>query len=236
MAVAEVVRRVQQRTLMMVLGVPARPNAKGTKTKAAELRWKADELEQALGQAPRSIGRAVPALVAIALALFGLASCGGSHLSGSSTCGDYMSAPQSERQSVVNELATQYDAPDYATPVGFPEVAYDCASDSDQTLDALFQRYSAGGDGLDNSAVADDEAGTGDDATTRETEAPGMNDQQILDECEALVGDGLLSGVPLSVGRLPFMNNDNVYVYTPQNIRVCKVDDSGRLVWVFGKE
>ena len=80
---------------------------------------------------------AVTALASAAFAL-SLAGCGAG-LSGSSTCKDYLGASSQDQQTIVEKLAAQYQKPDYATPLGFPEVAYWCASEPSATLDHFFQ-------------------------------------------------------------------------------------------------
>lgn len=67
-----------------------------------------------------------------------LASCGGGDLSGSSTCKDYMNASAGQQQHVASQLAGQYRKPDYATPLGFPEIAYECATRPTMTLNQFF--------------------------------------------------------------------------------------------------
>jgi hypothetical protein len=62
----------------------------------------------------------------------------GGSLSGNSTCQDFLSAPQAEQQAVIQSLATQYDKPDYVTPLGEPEVSYYCASNPSTTLGQFF--------------------------------------------------------------------------------------------------
>jgi hypothetical protein len=66
-----------------------------------------------------------------------LAGCGSS-LSASSTCQDFLNASPSAQQQVVDQLAAQYRKPDYATPLGEPEVPYFCASNPSVTLGQFF--------------------------------------------------------------------------------------------------
>jgi hypothetical protein len=40
----------------------------------------------------------------------------------------------------VDQLATQYRKPDFATPLGEPEVAYYCSTSPSTTLAQFFQR------------------------------------------------------------------------------------------------
>jgi hypothetical protein len=71
-----------------------------------------------------------------------LTACGGSGLSASSTCSAFMAASPGAQQQVTDQLAAQYDKPDYATPLGAPEVPYYCASNPNTTLGQFFQKAS----------------------------------------------------------------------------------------------
>jgi hypothetical protein len=53
-----------------------------------------------------------------------------------------MSASPQQQQEVVDQLATQYNKPDYATPLGSPEVPYFCSANPDVTLGHFFQEAS----------------------------------------------------------------------------------------------
>lgn len=76
----------------------------------------------------------------VMLSSIGLIACGGgSELTASSTCSDFMSASSTEQQEIVNELATQYNKPDYTSPLGAPEVPYYCSANPDVTLEQFFQ-------------------------------------------------------------------------------------------------
>ncbi len=79
-------------------------------------------------------------LVAGVLAGLALSACGGSGLSASSTCQDFMNASQSDQQAIIDKLATQYNKPDYASPLGSPEVPYYCAANPSVTLGQFFQK------------------------------------------------------------------------------------------------
>jgi hypothetical protein len=80
-------------------------------------------------------------VVSFAAALCGLAVAGcGSGLSSSSTCHDYLNASASDQQAIAEKLAGQYDKPDYATPLGEPEVAYYCAANPSTTLGQFFAK------------------------------------------------------------------------------------------------
>jgi hypothetical protein len=67
-----------------------------------------------------------------------LSACGGSSLSASSTCKDFMNASAIEQHEVVERLATEYRKPDYSTPLGEPEVPYYCAANPSTTLSDFF--------------------------------------------------------------------------------------------------
>lgn len=87
----------------------------------------------------RMAARAV--LVAVlSLSLFGFTSCGADHLSGSSTCKDFMNASADEQNRVIDSLAQKYNKPDLTTPLGRPEVPYECSGNPSETLDQLFSR------------------------------------------------------------------------------------------------
>jgi hypothetical protein len=64
--------------------------------------------------------------------------CGSKTLSESSTCQDFLAADAGQQQSITQQLAGKYDKPDYATPLGMPEVPYYCSSHPDITLRQFF--------------------------------------------------------------------------------------------------
>jgi hypothetical protein len=68
----------------------------------------------------------------------GLVGCGPVGLSGASTCSDFMKASSQDQQQIVSELAGKYQKPDYATPLGQPEIPYYCATHPKITLDQFF--------------------------------------------------------------------------------------------------
>jgi len=68
------------------------------------------------------------------------AACGNNGLSASSTCQQFMNAPAADQQAAIDRLATQYNKPDYADPLGAPEVPYYCASNPDVTLGQFFSQ------------------------------------------------------------------------------------------------
>jgi hypothetical protein len=67
-----------------------------------------------------------------------ISGCSGSGLSASSTCSQFMNASQQAQETVVSQLAAKYDKPDYATPLGEPDVPYYCASNPNVTLGQFF--------------------------------------------------------------------------------------------------
>jgi hypothetical protein len=73
------------------------------------------------------------------LSLLGIG-CGGSSLSASSSCKDFMAASALEQHEVVDQLSSHYDKPAYSTPLGEPEVPYYCTSSPSVTLGQFFQK------------------------------------------------------------------------------------------------
>ena len=80
----------------------------------------------------------LPLRLALLGLLVSLAGCGGSGLSDTSTCTDYLKADPNDQQKIANELAGKYHKPDYATPLGFPSIAYYCATNGKVTLAQVF--------------------------------------------------------------------------------------------------
>jgi hypothetical protein len=80
--------------------------------------------------------------ISAGLASLALSACGGSGLSASSTCRDFLNASPSDQQSIIDQLASQYDKPDYTTPLGMPEVPYFCTASPSVTLGYFFQHAS----------------------------------------------------------------------------------------------
>jgi hypothetical protein len=78
-------------------------------------------------------------VVMLPLAL-GVTACKIGGLSGSSTCQDFMNASSDEQYRITTSLAQKYHKPDLATPLGRPEVPYECANNPKETLDQLFSR------------------------------------------------------------------------------------------------
>lgn len=77
------------------------------------------------------------AATAVAVPVLLTAGCG-DELSGSSTCADFMKASSEQQDQIVNTLATKYHKPDFTSPLGRPEVNYDCAQRPTITLDQYF--------------------------------------------------------------------------------------------------
>lgn len=69
-----------------------------------------------------------------------LAGCGGG-LSASSTCRDFANAGSEEQSEIISKLSSQFDTPEVATPLGSPDVGYECAGNPDMTLEELFRKY-----------------------------------------------------------------------------------------------
>jgi hypothetical protein len=80
--------------------------------------------------------------------------CGSSGLSASSTCSQFMNASQQAQETVINQLAAKFDKPDYATPLGEPEVPYFCASNPSVTLGQFFSEASSSTSGQQNTSPA----------------------------------------------------------------------------------
>jgi hypothetical protein len=84
------------------------------------------------------------AVAALAI-LLGIVGCGGSSLSASSSCQDFSSASSEEQSQVISKLSSEYDTPDYTTPLGEPEVGYYCAGNSETTLQEFFEQAQSEG-------------------------------------------------------------------------------------------
>jgi hypothetical protein len=108
-------------------------------------------MEKALGTLFGStVGRhLVRGLVGMALVLspVALGACNSTSLGASTTCGQFMSATPQQQQQVIDQLATQYNQPDYATPLGSPEVPYYCSANPNVTLGGFFKEASLQGGG-----------------------------------------------------------------------------------------
>ncbi|MFI4991564.1 MAG: hypothetical protein ACHQHO_11725 [Solirubrobacterales bacterium] len=86
----------------------------------------------------RRIGGAM-AVAGVASALV-LSACGGASLSASSSCHDFMNASATEQHEAVDQLAAQYQKPDFSTPLGEPEVPYYCSANPSTTLGDFFKK------------------------------------------------------------------------------------------------
>jgi hypothetical protein len=82
------------------------------------------------------------ALAGLATSL-ALSACGTSELTAASSCRDLLNAPASAQHEAIDRLSAQYRKPDFATPLGEPEVPYYCSANPGATLGAFFAR--AGG-------------------------------------------------------------------------------------------
>ncbi len=77
------------------------------------------------------------ATIALLLAAV-LSGCGKSGLSENSTCEEFLAASAQDQRSIVQQLAGKYQKPDYATPLGMPEVPYYCSRHAKVTLKQFF--------------------------------------------------------------------------------------------------
>jgi len=78
--------------------------------------------------------------LAVAFTVATLSSCGSGGLSASSSCQDFMHASSEEQHEIVDRLASQFNKPDYTTPLGEPEVPYYCTANPSTTLGEFFQK------------------------------------------------------------------------------------------------
>jgi hypothetical protein len=79
-------------------------------------------------------------VLATALSSLVITACGGGALSASSSCRDFMDASASDQHEIVDQLAGHYRKPDYATPLGEPEVPYYCSANPSITLGQFFEK------------------------------------------------------------------------------------------------
>jgi hypothetical protein len=86
--------------------------------------------------------RNVGLVTAVTVAVSGLAlgGCGSDNLTASSSCQDFMGASATEQHEVIDQLASHYQKPDYATPLGEPELPYYCSANPSITLGEFFER------------------------------------------------------------------------------------------------
>ncbi len=87
------------------------------------------------------LARALTVTTAL-LSVCALGACNSNSLGASSTCSQFMSSSLQQQQEVVDQLATQYNKPDYTTPLGSPEVPYFCSANPNVTLGHFFQEAS----------------------------------------------------------------------------------------------
>jgi hypothetical protein len=78
--------------------------------------------------------------IAGAIATVALNACGGGGLAAASSCRDFMNASATEQHEIVDKLASEYNKPAYATPLGEPEVPFYCSSQPSITLGQFFQK------------------------------------------------------------------------------------------------
>ena len=91
------------------------------------------------------IFRSVACLIALAVgSICVLAGCGGSDLSASSSCKDFMAASPEDQASAISKLSSQFDTPEIATPLGSPSISYTCSSNPDMSLEEVFEKYHEG--------------------------------------------------------------------------------------------
>lgn len=69
-----------------------------------------------------------------------ISACGGASLSASSSCQSFMAASPTEQHEVIDQLAGDYRKPDFASPLGEPEVPYYCAANPSTTLGEFFNK------------------------------------------------------------------------------------------------
>ena len=80
------------------------------------------------------------AAAATLLAGLALSACSTSSLSASSSCESFMKASPSDQHEVIDQLASHYAKPDFATPLGEPEIPYYCAANPSVTLGQFFEK------------------------------------------------------------------------------------------------
>jgi hypothetical protein len=82
----------------------------------------------------------VIAVLAVVASMLVLSACGGSSLSASSSCSDFMNASAVEQHELIDQLASRYQKPDYSTSLGEPEVPYYCSANPSTTLAEFFTK------------------------------------------------------------------------------------------------
>jgi hypothetical protein len=76
----------------------------------------------------------------VSIAAISVVGCGGAGLTASSSCADFSKASPEEQTEAVSTLSSEFDTPEYTTPLGEPEVGYYCAGNADTTLEAFFNQ------------------------------------------------------------------------------------------------
>jgi len=86
--------------------------------------------------------RRISAIIAVAgvASAVTFSACGTNGLTSASTCQDFMAASPVEQHEVIDQLASNYQKPDFATPLGEPEVPYYCSANSSVTLGSFFEK------------------------------------------------------------------------------------------------
>lgn len=67
----------------------------------------------------------------------------GNELSASSTCRDFSTASLEEQSETVSVLSSEFETPEYTTPLGEPEVSFYCAGNPNVTLEEFFKGATA---------------------------------------------------------------------------------------------
>lgn len=92
----------------------------------------------------RRIGDVARLALPVGASVLVFAGCGGSGLSASSSCKDFMAASQEEQAQAISKLSSQFSTPEVATPLGSPSIAYTCSSNPNLSLEDLFHKEHEG--------------------------------------------------------------------------------------------
>ncbi len=79
------------------------------------------------------------ALVLSALVVLSVVSGCGQEMSASTTCKDFLAAPQGERDEAVIRIATELNAPNSTSPLGRPNIEYTCIQSPRATLGEVIE-------------------------------------------------------------------------------------------------
>lgn len=79
----------------------------------------------------------LPLLLGVSVLALG---CGGSGLTASSSCSDFMNASPEDQSEAISKLSSEFDTPETATPLGAPNVSYVCSQEPEETLSEYFER------------------------------------------------------------------------------------------------